>query len=180
MSQPDRNTTKAKRSVSASLLLGLLLVPLSAYAASVLVGDRVEPVAEAPAPPPVATPVTVTEFAPQTATAADLEAACGDLGRGMVAAEAEGSITDVQQAALDALREICAQQGMPLPGKPAPPPVTQTVVLADSQPTTTVGGSPEIELDDDQESDDDQWEDDDHEEDDDHDDDHDEEAEDDD
>jgi hypothetical protein len=149
----------------------MLLVPLSAYAASVLVGDRVEPVAEAPAPPPVATPVTLTEFAPQTATAADLEAACGELGVGMVAAEADGSITDIQQAALDALREICAQQGMPLPGKPAPPPVTQTVVLADSQPTTTVGGSPEVEFDDDHEADDDQWEDDDdHDEDDDHDD----------
>jgi hypothetical protein len=113
----------------------------------------------------------LTEFAPQTATAADLEAACGELGVGMVAAEADGSITDIQQAALDALREICAQQGMPLPGKPAPPPVTQTVVLADSQPTTTVGGSPEVEFDDDHEADDDQWEDDDdHDEDDDHDD----------
>jgi hypothetical protein len=132
------------------MVLGLLLVPLSAYAASILIGDRAQTEPEAPAPAPASAPaplstaMTTTDFATQTATAADLGAACGETGMGMVAAEMEGSITDIQQAALDALREICAEQGMPLPGKPAPEPLTQTVVLADSQPTSSAGSGAEV------------------------------------
>jgi hypothetical protein len=53
--------------------------------------------------------------------------------------EANGSITELQQSALDALREICAQQGMPLPGKPVPEPIVQTVVSASSAPPVTQG-----------------------------------------
>ncbi|HEX6146703.1 MAG TPA: hypothetical protein VF083_07990 [Acidimicrobiia bacterium] len=174
MSQRDRNP--AKRSLSTSMVLGLLLVPLSAYAASVMIGDRAQAEPEAPAsasaPAPLSTPITTTDFATETATAADLAAACGETGAGMVAAEMEGSITDIQQAALDALREICAEQGMPLPGKPAPEPLTQTVILADSQPNSPPGSAAEVgsevEHDDDEDDDDDDHyedHDDDHEED---------------
>ena len=158
MSQRDHNPTRARRSVSASVLAGMLLVPLSAYAASVLVSDRTQVEPEAAVPAPIYTPVTVTDFATQTASAADLEAACGDVGLGMVGAELDGSISDIQQAALDALREICAQQGMPLPGKPAPQPITQTVILADGQPAPSIGDGAESEWeiqDDDHEWDDD-------------------------
>jgi hypothetical protein len=145
----------------------LVLVPLSAYAASILVSDRIPVEPEATIPAPVATPVTVTDFAAQTASAANLEAACGDAGLGMVAAETDGSIGDIEQAALDALREICAQQGMPLPRKPVPPPITQTVVLADNGPVPTGGSEVEwdVEYDDDRD-DDDRHDDDDDEEDD--------------
>ena len=78
MSQRDRKPARAKRSVSTSMVLGLLLVPLSAYAASVLIGDRSQTDLEAPAPAPasLSTPVTATDFAIQTATSADLAAAC--------------------------------------------------------------------------------------------------------
>ncbi|HSK07617.1 MAG TPA: hypothetical protein VK990_08875, partial [Acidimicrobiia bacterium] len=147
------------------MVLGLLLIPLSAYAASVLVIDRAqtEPGTPPPAASPFSTSVTTTDFAIETATAADLAAACGETGMGMVAAEMDGSISDIQQAALDALREICAEQGMPLPGKPAPEPHTQTVVLADSQPAGSADSGTEIgwevEYDDDL---DDEWDDDDH------------------
>ena len=168
MSQRDRNPARAKRSVSTSMVLGLLLVPLSAYAASVLIGDRPQSELEAPAPASLSTPVTATDFAIQTATAADLAAACGETGMGMVGAETEGSISDIQQAALDALREICAEQGMPLPGKPAPEPLTQTVVLADSQPASSADEGAEVgwEVEYDDDHDEDEWDDDDHENDD--------------
>jgi hypothetical protein len=128
------------------MVVGLLLVPLSAYAASVLISDRAQTEPEAPAPvsASISTPVTAPDFATQTATEADLAAACGETGLGMVASEMEGSISDIQQAALDALREICSEQGMPLPGKSAPQPLTQTVVLADSQPTASAGESAEV------------------------------------
>jgi hypothetical protein len=151
-----------------SVLVGLVLVPLSAYAASILVSDRMPAESEASIPAPVATPVTVTDFAAQTASAADLEAACGDAGLGMVAAEADGSIGDVEQAALDALREICAEQGMPLPGKPAPPPLTQTVVLADNGPAPAVGSEVEWGVEDDDDRDEDDHDDDEDRDDDDH------------
>jgi hypothetical protein len=149
------------------MVLGLLLVPLSAYAASVLISDRAQSGPEAPAPATASLPASVpaTDFAIETATAADLAAACGETGMGMVAAEMEGSISAIQQAALDALREICAEQGIPLPGKPAPEPLTQTVILADSPASSTDDGSEvgwEVQYDD-------AWDDDDH--DDDHDDD---------
>lgn len=168
MSQRDRNPARAKRSVTTSMVLGLLLVPLSAFAASVLIGDRAqtEPEAPAPASAPLTTPVTATDFAIETATAADLTAACGETGMGMVAAEIDGSISDIQQAALDALREICAEQGMPLPGKAAPEPLTQAVVLAESRPASVEEGTEvgwEVEYDDDHEED--EWDEDDHDED---------------
>ena len=124
--------SRAKRSVSVSVVLGTLLVPLSAYAASVLV-DRstdTEPQLE----------VTVTSgsipvesaSALMSATIDDLTAACGEVGLGMVAVESNGSITDLQQAALDALRQICAEQGLVLPAKTTPPPATESVVLAET------------------------------------------------
>jgi hypothetical protein len=79
-----------------------------------------------------------------------------------VAAEAGGSIGDIAQGALDALREICAQQGMPLPGKPVPPPITQTVVLADNGPAPTVGSETELEVEYDDDRDDEDHDDEDH------------------
>jgi hypothetical protein len=147
------------------MLIGLVLVPLSAYAATVLVSDRspAEPAASLLAPGEVA---TVTDFATQTASEADLEAACGDVGLGMVAAEADGSIGDIEQAALDALREICAQRGTPLPGKPVSPLVTASMVLADNGPVPTVGSEVEWEVEHDDDRDDDDRDDDDRDDDD--------------
>jgi hypothetical protein len=64
------------------------------------------------------------------ADGADLTAACGPAGMELVALEQVGAISAVQQAALDALRGICEQEGIPLPGRPAPEPITETVVIA--------------------------------------------------
>jgi hypothetical protein len=132
----------SNKKLSVSVALGTLLIPLSAFAASVLVKDA----------PPVETTTSVaaqvvaeatTDFANQTATAADLQAACGVEGLQLVAAEANSSMSAIQQAALDALREVCAQEGLPLPGKPTPEPVTQTVVVASSasSPSVSQGSS---------------------------------------
>jgi hypothetical protein len=128
-----------RKGLSVSVALGTLLIPLTAFAASALVGDGMaaEPLTT------VGAAVFATQADPgsdgQAATAADLVAACGQAGLDLVDGEANGSITELQQSALDALREICAQQGMRLPGKPVPEPIVQTVVSASSAPPVTQG-----------------------------------------
>lgn len=133
MSDRERNgNVKRRQGLSASVALGTLLIPLSAFAASMMVRN------DAPVEPPTSVSSTVVDspieavFDTQTATAADLVAACGEAGLRLVDTEADGSITGIQQAALDALREICSEQGMPLPGKPIPEPIVQTVVVANA------------------------------------------------
>jgi hypothetical protein len=177
----------------------MLLVPLSAVAAAAVIsngddggsGDTAEValVAEVPG-----TAVTTTEAetletvfvtdAPAV-TRADLEAACGEQGWELVEREAEGTINELEQAALDSLRQICAEEGFELPGPPAPPPVIRTVEVADrsqdATTTTTMGDDPDLsdrdhdDDDHDDEDDDDDDEDDDHDDHDDEDDDHDDE-----
>jgi hypothetical protein len=155
-------------------MLGILLVPLSAFAASMLV--RSDPPVEPSVPVPVTatTPQADVVTSTQTATVADLEAACGEAGLQLVTAEATGSISDVQQAALAALRELCAEQGMALPGTPVSDPILQTVVLSDSGPLPSITQAPggvvggdDHDQDDDHDDDDHYDEDDDHDEDDD-------------
>jgi hypothetical protein len=51
-----------------------------------------------------------------------------------VAAEAAGTISAIQQAALDALRGICAEQGMPLPAPPNPQSAGTVVTQPASEP----------------------------------------------
>ncbi len=118
----------ANKKLSASIALGTLLIPLSAFAASVLVPEAA-PTEPTTSVPSRSAPQVESVFVTQAATAADIEAACGVEGLRLVDAEANHSISGVQQAALDALREICAQENRPLPGRPAPDPVTRTVVV---------------------------------------------------
>lgn len=140
------------KKLSASVALGTLLIPLSAFAASVMVKDA-PPVESTTSVTSSVPPPAETVFASQVATAADLQAACGVEGLGLVEAEAKLSITAIQQAALDALREICAQEGTPLPGKPAPEPITQTVVVANASSSPSVSqGSSEHEVEHEEES----------------------------
>ena len=122
------STPRAKRSVALSVILGTLLVPLSAYAASALLdaGD----VAESAIPVEPSAPAETVVTDPPT-VAADLGTACGEAGLGMVASETAGTITEMQQAALDALRGICAEQGIPLP---APEPVITSVTQPSPPP----------------------------------------------
>jgi hypothetical protein len=110
-----------------SMIAGLVIVPVSAWAAFALV-----PHEPGPEPAQAASPVTTTQqvaSVDQNAAAADLVTACGEAGLELVAGEASGSLSGLQQAGLDALREICAQEGMPLPGKPAPEPIIETIVV---------------------------------------------------
>jgi hypothetical protein len=123
---------------SASLIIGLLLVPLSAVAAVALVS----PDTPAEAATVAATETTLNEttttstttvettIAPEIASAADLAAACGEQGLSLVDKESGGTISPLEQAALDSLRAICDSEGMGLPGKPAPEPVVETVTVA--------------------------------------------------
>jgi hypothetical protein len=120
-------STRPTKSLAISLATGALLVPLSAFGASSLLSASTEE------PPPPALASTTTVGASPTA---DLGVACGEEGMQLVAAEAGGFITEVQQAALDALRDICAAANLPLPG-PAVPTAPSTPP-ASTVPATTV------------------------------------------
>ena len=134
-----------------SLILGMLLVPLSAVAAAAVISDggdagteeTVEAVTVAEVPEAIVTTTaaetveTVFVTDPPTFTRADLEAACGEQGWELVEREVEGTITELEQAALDSLRQICAEEGLELPGPPAPPPVIRTVAVDDPSPDPT-------------------------------------------
>lgn len=116
----SRNSSpRSKKSVSLSVMIGTFLVPLSAYGASSLV--ETSGVAESVTAPETLVVESAANKAPSIGS--DLETACGEAGLAMVAAESDGTISQVQQAALDALRGICAEQGMPLPAPLAPQPV---------------------------------------------------------
>jgi len=131
----QNSSPRSKKSVSLSVMLGTLLVPLSAYAASSFVETS-------GATESVTAPETpVVESAANTAPSigADLETACGEAGLAMVAAETDGTISQLQQAALDALRGICAEQGMPLPAPPAPQPVATQATPPPPAPTGEQG-----------------------------------------
>jgi hypothetical protein len=123
---------------STSLIIGLLLVPLSAVAAVALVTPdapaetETVAVAETTLPESTTTSADAVEptVAPEIASAEDLVAACGDQGMSLVAKEADASISPLEQAALDSLRAICETEGMALPGKPAPEAIVQTMTVA--------------------------------------------------
>jgi hypothetical protein len=167
MTGREQPSGKRRQSLSVSVILGIVLVPLAAFAASVLV-DSEEPSETSSTTVPAAVAPTQPELVPsaETASADDLAAACGDVGLVLVDAEVDGSISELQQAALDGLREVCDQQGMPLPGKPAPEPVVQTVVVADEASASAAAPASDVFEVEDDDHDDDDHEDDDHEDDD--------------
>lgn len=102
-----------KTSLPLSLLIGALLVPLSAVA-SVVVVKAGQPAAVEASPEP--TTSTVAIGAPGAPSLGDdLAVACGPAGQDLVASDRAGTATQIQQAALDALRPICDALGMPLP-----------------------------------------------------------------
>lgn len=168
----DRIRKRGAKTLSVSVIVGTLLVPLSAAAAFWLAdpggeGDGAANAGESTTTTiwsPEATAATTVALYDDGLKHGDLEEACGPAGMQLVTLEEEGSITDVQQAALDALRDICEQEGMSLPERQQPEPIVQTVVVTEtaSPPSTTMA-------DDDDYYDDDRYEDEDHEdEDDDH------------
>lgn len=121
----------AKKGLSLSVIVGTLLVPLTALAAIWLTGPDggAEPATDTTTPISATTVTTQTAGTAPVDITAEIEAACGPEGKQLVSLEESGAITDIQQAALDALRGVCEQQGMPLPPKPAVDPVVETVLV---------------------------------------------------
>lgn len=166
-----------KGSLSISMIIGLLVVPLTAAAVIWLTGSSEEAeAATATTSPPSDADATLETTVVQDVNA-DLQVACGAEGMQLVSLEEQGTINDVQQAALDALRGLCEQEGLALPAPPVEEPVVQTVVqsvapAAAAPPPTTAGTLPDtVEHDDDDWDDDDDRDDDDDDDDDDWDDD---------
>ena len=152
----------AKKGLSVSIIVGTLLVPLTALAA-IWLTDPDQAAEEAPHPTTTALVTTVTSPPTTAATidiAADLQTACGPEGMQLVSLEESASITNVQQAALDALREVCQQQGIPLPSKPVADPIVKTVVVPATIAASPVPSSTPTTLYDDHEFEDDEYEDD--------------------
>lgn len=154
------------------LIVGTLSVPALVFAATNAFDGAPDAAEAAPATTTtttLATVVTQPEETSSTLPEVDLEAACGEDGLSLVAAESDGSITDIQQAALDALRPICEEAGLPLPVPPAPETVV-VVEAVEAAATTTAASTSQYEDDEDEEHEDGEYEDedDDHHEDDEH------------
>lgn len=137
-------TQKGGKKFSTSLIVGLLLVPLSAVAAVALVNPDASAEDGAAAEAVVAgvrTTTGVEEIViPEIASTDDLEEACGEQGLALVMKEADETISALEQAALDSLRAICRAEGMELPGPPAPEAVVETVTVVAGPASTDDGG----------------------------------------
>jgi len=148
--------------LTGSVIAGLLLVPASAIAAvAIVTATSGTPAAEAmdETTTTVAqlTTTTVVEALDVLDDSGKIEDACTVDAQKLIEHELDGSITDLQAAALDALREVCDQNGMPIAGPPAPEPVTRVVTVATPAPasTTTAPDSTESTYGDDHRGDDD-------------------------
>lgn len=147
--------SSSRRNALIGLIGGVLVIPALALASSTILGtNTVEAEATAATVAPVIAEVPATTTTVVTATAGDVRRACGRDGATLVAAESDGSITDIQQAALDALRPICEGEGRPLAGPPTPEPVIVT-----ASPTASGGAAAAFDSDDDHHDDDDSWDD---------------------
>lgn len=134
--------------VAVLIVSALALPALAAYVGSG--SSAAETPAEAAATQTTAVSVQGDAVAVPTANSApagDLASeACGTGGLALVALEQDGSITAVQQAALDALRPICEAEGMALPAaSPEPRPAAQApgtnAAAAGSTTTAATAGS---------------------------------------
>jgi len=138
-----------------AVLASVVLIPLSALAAVALTRAPA-PVDAPPAPaatqaPPVpgdpAEQVQVVTD-PVVASAADIDRACTADAIDLVDLETAETITALQQAALDALRQICADAGTPIPDPPPPPPVVREVrLVAAPLASSNVGADSDDEAD---------------------------------
>lgn len=144
-----RSPRKAKQSVPISVFLGIMVVPLAAAASMFLISPQIEEPAALAAEPAAAEAVAAD--APDLSQ--DLLVACGPVATEMIALEEIGGLTTLQTAALEALRPICSQEGMPLPE--ATDSQTVQAVLVRSNPV--VSGASSGSFDDDDHDDD--WDD---------------------
>jgi len=102
-----------------ALAIGLVAAPALALVASGLLGGQAKAGEPATAAAAAVAPVTDAPAAAATTTsAADLVSACTSEGADLVARESAGTLSDLQQAALDALRPICEAEGFSLEAAP--------------------------------------------------------------
>jgi len=136
----EDNMDGKRKGFLVALAIGLVSAPALALGATQVFG----------ADPTATVPVTSATLAvapiaakagPKAGPEVDLAAACGAEGASLVTAEAAGTLTDVQQAALDALRPICAAAGFPLAASPSPD-------TALASPPASTGPSPAAAADD--------------------------------
>lgn len=139
---------QGKNRFATSFIVGLLALPLAAAGATALVASRPPRVEQAV--PLAASAITIPEISVPTTTVpepppedtealavADVEQACGPAGQDLVDRESRSELSDLEQAALDALRAVCETEGLALPGPPAPAPVIRTVTV-DQAPANVV------------------------------------------
>lgn len=116
-----------RRGFVAGAAIGLFVVPAVALASMLLVepgSSGVEQGTEdlrmaAAAAPVVGLDEGNARFAGDPV--ADLALACGEDGAALAARAAAGPVTDIERAALEALRPICEEAGLSLPGaQPSP------------------------------------------------------------
>ncbi len=102
-----------------AVVLGLLTGPALAVGATRVFAHST-PAATEEAATTLSSSTTLAEAAGVVGTTqgpSDLEVACGPEGRSLVAREADGTITEIEKAALEALRPICESVGMSLAGE---------------------------------------------------------------
>lgn len=164
---------KQGRKVTGSVIAGLLLVPATAIAAVAIVGaTSSETTDEAFDEGATITVEVEAELASMDADSSDddlsdLEKeACEGGAEELIEREADGTITDLEAAALDALREICDEAGMTLEGPPQPDPVVQVVTVVNDSPDSSDGTHHDDDSEGEHEDDDDDHEDDEDDEDD--------------
>jgi len=119
-----------KGKLIATILAAAIGVPTaSAFAAFTAPPSDVSPDTTA-----VALQVDPTALATQDAISrdADLQHACMDDGPALAAKETDGTITPLEQAALDALRPICADTENPLPASPLTDQPAQIVTIVET------------------------------------------------
>lgn len=146
MARREQNKAKANR-VTGSVIAGLLLVPATAIAAVAIVGATAQPPAaealdeslESTTTLEVVDSTTTTSVVPGMSEDEMVEQACTVSAMELVNREVDETLTGLESAALDALRQICEEHGMPLAGPPVPEAVVRVVkVAAPAQTATTV------------------------------------------
>jgi len=125
------------------VITGLLLVPATAIAAVAIVGATSRPPAAEAFEETTSTTQeieaeTTTTTTTTTTTNVDVEGlsgeealreACTESAEGLLERELDESISDIETAALDALRQICDEHGMPIAGQPEPEAIVQVITV---------------------------------------------------
>lgn len=158
--------TSNRQKYVGSLVLGFVAVPAIALATGLTwSGEAVIDAEATTTTAPVASSSPGTE---QLISATDeieddeipfdtaLADACGPAGLALVSKEESGEITELEQGVLDALREVCLENDLPLPEKVAPLATQQVVIVeevVEVQPpaTTTAQNEEDFEGEDDEE-----------------------------